>query len=213
MSPLTDRVLDLLPLYGPWLLFALAFLETCFLTGLVVPAGVATATGTVLALEETLRLPPVIGAALAGGALGDSVGYWIGHYTGARILTGDGLWARRLRARGALLDRWFGHHPAYSVALARVVAFVRTVMPMAAGMSRIRYTRFLAYELVGLVACVSLYVGVGVLASESFEAITRWLGYGGAVALALSGIAVWWTVRRRTRSVRRRGRGAGEPRC
>lgn len=210
MTPFTDRLLDLLPLYGPWLLFALAFLETCFLTGLVVPAGVATAMGTVLALEDpTLHLPTVIVAVLAGGALGDSVGYWVGRAAGERVLTGDGRWARVLRRRHWLLDRWFGRHPAYSVSLARVISFVRTVMPMAAGMSRLGYPRFLAYELLGLGACTALYVGIGVLTQESWEAVTRALGIGGAVAFAGVGWVVWWTLRHRVRSARRNE----EPTC
>jgi len=207
-----DRLLELLPVYGPWLLFALAFLETCFLTGLVVPAGLATALGTVLALDGELRLAPVVGAVLAGGALGDSMGYWVGRASGQRLLVGGGAWARRLARRGAEVDRWFGRHPAYSVSLARVIAFVRTVMPMAAGMSRIGYTRFLAYELVGLVACVGLYVGIGAAARGSWEVATRALGIGGALAFCAVVLVVAWSVRRRLHGGRRhRGSGSGTP--
>lgn len=216
MSFLTDRLLELLPVYGPWLLFALAFLETCFVTGLVVPAGLATALGTVLALDGELRLAPVVGAVLVGGALGDSTGYWVGRASGQRILAVEGRWSRRLQRRGAELDRWFGRHPAYSVSLARVIAFVRTVMPMAAGMSRIRYTRFLAYELVGLVACVGLYVGVGAVARESWEAAARALGIGGAATFCAVGVVAAWTVRRRLRGGkgrRRAGRGPEDRSC
>ncbi len=211
MTYFTDRLLELIPVYGPWLLFALALLETCFVTGLVVPAGLATALGTVLALDGELRLVPMVGAVLAGGALGDSMGYWVGRASGQRILAGGGRWARRVQHRGAELDRWFGRHPAYSVSLARVIAFVRTVMPMAAGMSRIAYTRFLAYELVGLVACVGLYVGIGAVARGSWEVATRALGIGGAVAFCAVGVVVAWTLRRRLRSGRRRTGAARGP--
>lgn len=213
MTYLTDRLLELLPVYGPWLLFALAFLETCFVTGLVVPAGLATALGTVLAQEGELALTPVVGAVLAGGALGDSVGYWVGRASGYRILAGKGRWARSLRRRGADLDRWFGRHPAYSVTFARVVAFVRTLMPIAAGMSRIGYARFVAYELVGLVACVGLYVGLGTLARGSWEVATRAMGIGGAIAFGGVGALVAWSVRRRLRGGRaRRAAASREPR-
>lgn len=209
MTLLTDRLLELLPVYGPWLLFGLAFLETCFLTGLVVPAGLATALGTVLALEGELRLAPVVGAALAGGALGDSVGYWVGSAFGHGLLAGEGAWSKRLARRGAELDRWFGRHPAYSVTFARVIAFVRTVMPLAAGMSRIGYTRFLAYEVVGLVACVGLYVGIGAVARGSWEVATRVLGIGGALVFCAVGVVVAWSVRRRMHGGHGRGGAEG----
>lgn len=200
MDTLSSRLLELLPIYGPWLLFALAFLETCFLTGLIVPAGLATAMGVALALEETLSMPTVVGAVLAGGALGDSFGYWIGRMTGERFLVGEGRWAHLVRRRSWLLDRWFGRHPAYSVSLARVVSFVRTVMPMAAGMSRIRYARFLVYDLVGVAVCVGLYVAIGALAQESWEAVARALGIGGALTLVSFLVLAWWMVRSRARA-------------
>ena len=77
MEAIVTTLLDLLPEYGPWLLFVLAVLETCFVTGLVVPSGVATSVATVLALEGHLTLVPVLLAAGAGGAVGDSLGFWV----------------------------------------------------------------------------------------------------------------------------------------
>lgn len=202
MDPLTPRLLELLPVYGPWLLFVLAILETSFVTGLVVPSGLATSVGTILALEGTLALPPVVVAALAGGAVGDSLGFWIGRAAGTRILVGEGHAARLLAGRHAEMSRFFGRHPIYSVTLARLVSFVRTVMPMAAGMSGIAYPRYLGFEVVGLVGWAALYVLIGVLAGESWRLATRIVGVGGTVAFCVGGLALWWVLRRRA------GRGA-----
>jgi membrane protein DedA with SNARE-associated domain len=207
LDPLTGQLLEQLETYGSWLLFALTFLETAFLWGLVVPAGVATSVGTVLALAGTLALPQVVGAALAGGALGDSAGYWIGRATGERVLAGRGPWARAVRRHQDDLGRFFGRHPAYSVGVARLVSFVRTVMPMAAGMTGIRYPRFLAYELLGLAGCVTLYVFIGILAEESWQVATQLVGLGGAVAFAIAGAFLWMAFRRRHRH--RRGHPGG----
>lgn len=191
MNPFTGQLLGALAAYGPWLLFALAILETSFVTGLVVPSGVAISVATVLALGGVLEFPEVILAAVTGGAIGDSLGYWIGRKAGERVLHGSGRWARLTGARPGETRRFFGRHPAYSVTLARLVSFVRTLMPMVAGMSGIRYPRFLAYELVGLVGCVGLYVAIGILARESWELATRLVGIGGAVIFVVAGIALW----------------------
>jgi undecaprenyl-diphosphatase len=188
----------MLPVYGPWLLFVLAILETSFITGLAVPSGLATSVGTILALEGTLTLPPVVAAALAGGAIGDTAGFWIGRAVGTRVLGGEGRTARLLAGRHAEMSRFFGRHPLYSVTLARLVSFVRTVMPMAAGMSGISYHRYLAFEAVGLVGWASLYVLIGVLAGESWRLATRIVGVGGTVAFCVAGLALWWVLRRRT---------------
>jgi len=199
LDPITGQLLEQLAAYGPWLLFVLAFLETCFLWGLVVPAGVAISVATVLALAGTLELPQVVAAALAGGAIGDSAGYWVGRATGERILAGRGRWARLVRRRQDDLGRFFGRHPLYSVSVARLVSFVRTVMPMAAGMTGIAYPRYLAYELLGLAGCVTLYVAIGVLAQESWQVATQLVGLGGALAFAAAGTVLWVAFWRRHR--------------
>lgn len=202
MSPFTSRLVDLLPVYGPWLLFVLAVLETCFITGLVVPSGLVTSVATVMALDGSMNLPAVLLAAAVGGAAGDSLGYWIGRAAGERVLADGSRWSRLMVRRHSTLRRFFGRHPFYSVTLARLVSFVRTVMPMAAGMSGIRYTSFLTYELLGLAGWVALYVGIGALARESWELATQLVGLGGAVAFCVAGAFLWVEFRRR--HVRRR---------
>jgi membrane-associated protein len=197
VDPVTARLVAALPTYGPPLIFALAVLETCFLTGLVVPSGLAIAAGTVLALGGGLSLEAVVFAAVAGGALGDSVGYWVGREAGERVLSGRWRLARMVRSRDHQLARFFGRTPFYSVTVARLVSFVRTVMPMVAGMSGLSYPRFLAFELVGLVGCVGLYVGIGTLSEGSWQALTHLMGVGGAVTLLALTAAAWsWLTRR-----------------
>lgn len=201
-------VIELLPVYGPWLLFSLAVLETCFVTGLVVPSGLATSAATAFALEGRLELAPMVIAAAAGGAVGDSVGFWIGRGWGEHVLRREGRWSRLLGEKRRQVDELFEHHPLYSVTCARLVAFVRTVMPLAAGTSGLSYRRYLPYELVGLLGWVALYVTIGLLAGESWEAATRIVGAGGTLVFVGVGVVVWWTWRSRTRA-RKRTRAGG----
>ena len=85
------------------------------------------------------------------------------------------------------------------MSVARLVSFVRTVMPMAAGMTGIAYPRYLAYELLGLAGCVTLYVAIGVLAQESWQVATQLVGLGGALAFAAAGTVLWVAFWRRHR--------------
>jgi membrane protein DedA with SNARE-associated domain len=209
VPPFNDRVLELLPTYGPWVLFALTFLETSFVTGMVVPAGVATSMGVVLALEGELDLAHVVVAVLLGGAAGDTAGYWVGWFFGERVVAGEGWWGRLLRRRDPALDRWYGRNPAYSVTFARLISFVRTLMPMAAGVSGIGYSRFLAWDLLGVVGYLAIYAGVGYLARESWEVAARVVGVGGAAVFLAISVGVWVVLRRRGRA--RRAAAAGRP--
>lgn len=198
MDPIGTYLLQLLPLYGPWLLFALAALETSFITGLVVPSGMATTFATALAVEGGVDLAPMLLASAAGGALGDTAGYWIGRQWGRRILDGPGRFARVARVRHARLADFFGRHPVYSVSVGRLIAFARTLMPMAAGMSGLRYRTFLFYEVFGLLGWLALYAGIGLLAGENWESVARWVGAGGAALFFVAGIVLWvvWRARR-----------------
>jgi undecaprenyl-diphosphatase len=205
LDPIAARLLELLPVYGPAFLFVLAVLETSFVTGLVIPSGVATSLATVLALEGRLDLAAVWVAALAGGAVGDSLGFWIGRLWGRRLMSGRGRIASAFRARHERVAGLLRGHPLYSVTVARLISFVRTLMPMGAGMSGLRYRTFLPFELVGLVGWVVLYAGIGALARESWQMATRVVGIGGAVAFAGVGAVVWTVWRRRAR----RGFAAG----
>lgn len=190
-------LLELLPVYGPWLIFVLAILETCFVTGLVVPSGVATSVGTVLALEGRLELVPVVAAALAGGAIGDGLGFWIGRVAGTRFLEGERRLSRLAARRHAEMSHFFGRHPVYSVTVARLVSFVRTLMPMAAGMSGLAFRRYVPFELLGLAGWVVIYVVIGVVAGESWRLVTQLVGYGGAAVFVVAGALLWVVLRRR----------------
>ena len=177
----------------------MAVLETSFITGLVVPSGMATALATALALQDSLELRPLILAALVGGALGDSVGFWVGRTVGEGVLSPQGRWGGLLQTRHRDLGARMGRHPFFSVTLARLVSFIRTVMPMAAGMSDLRYRSFLAYDLPGVLAWVTLYVGIGYLARESWQVAARILGVWGALAMVGVVVFLWWGLRRRVR--------------
>jgi undecaprenyl-diphosphatase len=196
MSP-EPFLLEQLSAHGPWLLFMLAILETCFVTGLVVPSGLATSAATVMALEGVLTLGPVVAAAVGGGFIGDTLGFWIGRASGERFLRGGSRWDGLLRGRLGELDEIFGRHPFYSVTVARLVSFVRTVMPMAAGMSGMRYRSYLPYEVAGLLGWAAIYVSIGFAGREGWEAATRIVGAGGTLAFVVATVAVLYVVRRR----------------
>ena len=201
MDPNLAQLIQLLATYGPWLLFVLAVLETSFVTGLVVPSGVATSAATVLALEGEVELAPFVMAAVSGGAVGDSVGFFIGRAWGQRLLDGDGYWARLARRHRDAMDL-LGRHPFYSVTVARLVSFVRTLMPMAAGMSGITYRRYLPFEVMGVLGWGALYVAIGLAARESWVLATRLVGWGGTVVFVVMAVVFVHLVRRRRRASR-----------
>ncbi len=191
----------LVEVYGPWLLAALAFLETVFVTGLVVPSGVATAFATALALDGQMGLASVALAAVGGGFAGDVGGYWIGRRTGEALRGGHGFAARALARHDATTGRFLSGHPIYSVTVARLVAFARTVMPVASGAAGVPFAVFLLYEIPGLLAWAALYMGIGFVAGESWERASSVVGGGWALIFLVVGAVLWLRRRRTPRAV------------
>ena len=182
----------------------MAFLETSFVTGLFVPTGAALSFATALVLDEGGSLAALAAAALAGGAIGDSVGFWVGRKGRARLSSGPGHLARFARSLRSRTARYFGGQPFLSVTVARLISFAHTVMPMAAGMSGLSYARYLRYELIGVVVWCALYMATGVVAGGGWHWAARLFGIDGASLLFGAVVAAGFLVRRRI--ARRRAR-------
>ncbi len=133
---------------------------------------------------------PAIGA--DGG-----VGYGEGH--GRRILVWRLFAPHRERLDWALdlLARRGG----IAVFMGRWIAFFRAVMPALAGISRMPYGRFLAFNAVGGIAWGAVVVMIGYLAGNSYDVVERVVGRATAVVLvAVVLVAVLaWHLRRRRR--------------
>lgn len=199
MDALAEELVRLIRSYGPVLLTVLAFLETSFLTGLIVPAGVALLLAAFMAAGGTFPLVSAVGAAVLGAFLGDSAGFWIGRAAGPRMLSHSGIPGRLLKGHRGRLRRLVEAPPWISVSLARVVAFVRTLMPIAAGVGTIRYHRFLAWDALGIAVWAATYTSVGYLAGDSWLRLSRIVGAGWSVLFfgGLVGVYIMRRVRRR----------------
>jgi membrane-associated protein len=180
------------------LIAALVFGETAVFLGFVLPGETAVVIGGVLASRGHLSLVPLSAVVVAAAVTGPMVGYEIGRRTGDRVFRARAL--RRMpggpqRARTALRDRG-----ALAVLLGRFVAFVRAVMPAAAGAVRVPYRTFMLYNVVGGIVWGVGYCLLGYLAGSAYSAVESRVGTGLAVAVALvvvAAVAVWFVRRRR----------------
>jgi membrane-associated protein len=176
---------------------ALVFGETAVFLGFVLPGETAVVLGGVLASRGHLSLVTLSAVVVVAAVTGPLVGYEIGSRMGDRVFAARVL--RRMpggpqRARDALRDRG-----ALAVLFGRFVAFVRAVMPAAAGAARVPYRTFLLYNVVGGIIWGVGYCLLGYLAGSAYSAVESRVGTGLAVAVALVVVAavVVWVVRRR----------------
>ncbi len=187
---------------------ALVFGETAIFLGFVLPGETAVVLGGVLASRGHLSLAVLTAVVVVTALAGPMVGYEIGRRMGDRLFAARAL--RRVpggpdRARTALRDRG-----GLAVLLGRFVAFVRAVMPAAAGAVRVPYRTFILYNVAGGIIWGVGYCLLGYLAGSAYSVIESRIGTGLAVAVAvvvLAAVAVWAV--RRHRAVA--GVGAATP--
>jgi membrane protein DedA with SNARE-associated domain len=175
---------------------ALVFGETAIFLGFVLPGETAVVLGGVLASRGHLSLATLAAVVVATAVMGPIVGYEIGRRMGDRLFAARVL--QRLpggpaRARTALRERG-----GLAVFLGRFVAFVRAVMPAAAGAVRVPYRTFLFYNVVGGLIWGVGYCLLGYAAGSAYAAVEARVGTGLAIAVAavVVAVAVVWAVRR-----------------
>ncbi|GAA4118425.1 hypothetical protein GCM10022415_17310 [Knoellia locipacati] len=201
MSDVLATLLD----QPPWVILTIAALvvfgECAIFVGMVLPGEtVAVLAGAAAAIGQT-SLASVLVVVLAAAILGDNVGYAVGRFAGPRLHRRVTNPARRQRLAGA--EARLRLRGGLAVFLGRWTPFVRSVMPSLAGISRMPYAKFLAWDLLGAGSWAVGSVLAGYAAGRSYEQVVDWFGTAGAVllgALIIVGVGVWsW---RRTASAR-----------
>ena len=95
-----------------------------------------------------------------------------------------------------------------------MIAFVRTIMPIMAGMSELTYRRFLIYDLLGVALWGAGSILIGVGAAAGWQRVRADLGLWWAAAVVLLAIGVFGLVRvrrvRHTREKRRAESASGD---
>ena len=138
---------------GYWL-YAVLFLIVFCETGLVVMPflpgdSLLFAVGALISVPESPLSLPVMFAVLFGAAvLGDAVNYAIGYRVGPRVFASD---TSRLLNKEHLVrtQRFYEKYGGKTIILARFMPIVRTFAPFVAGIGRMNYGRFAAYNVTG----------------------------------------------------------------
>jgi membrane-associated protein len=155
---------DLVQEYGLWtytILFLIIFCETGLVVTPFLPGDSLLFAAGAIAGTGALNVGALILLLILAAALGDSANYWIGSTVGTRMFKEDAriLKLDYLRRTEVFFERYGGK----TIVIARFVPIVRTYAPFVAGAARMRYTRFLTYNVVGAMAWIILFVLGGYL--------------------------------------------------
>jgi membrane-associated protein len=187
-------------------LVAIVFTETGLLIGFFLPGDSLLITAGLVAAAGGLDIWLLNVLLSVAAIVGDSVGYAIGYRTGPRIFTReDSRWFSRthlVRTR-----EFYERHGGKTIVLARFIPIIRTFAPVVAGVGRMEYRRFLAYNVLGGIGWVASLTWAGYLLGQTIPDISRYIHLVIGVVIVLSVIPIgveWWRARaRRDRAVAR----------
>lgn len=159
-----DHLLAIATAYGPWvyaLLFLIVFLETGVVVTPFLPGdSLLIATG-LLAASGVIDIVGVLVLLNIAAVLGDSVNYSIGRAVGPRVFTEHSRFLKHEHL--VRTQRFYERHGGKTIVLARFVPIIRTFAPFVAGVGRMPYGRFQAYNIAGGVSWVMIFIWGGYL--------------------------------------------------
>ena len=175
----------------------LVFGEAALFIGFVLPGETSVIVAGVVASQGHINIDALCALVVVAAIVGDSVGYAIGHRYGEQLMTLPVIRHRRVALERAL-EGLRQRGPVY-VFVGRFTAFLRAVMPGLAGMSKMRYRRFLVANALGAIIWGVGFTLLGYFAGGALTKIEKYASWAGIGLLVLV-IGVAATLhRRRTR--------------
>ena len=193
---MTHTLAGLLSSYGYVIVALFLIAEGC---GIPFPAETMLVTAAAVASRGTLSIWGVAIAGVIGGVIGGMAGYLIGAQGGLRLLRRYGAKVHIDEARLTRSRRFFERRGLWAVFICRFIGWVRIIVPMFAGISRMPFMKFAAANAAGSIAAAAGYSGLGYLFGRDLPKLEHHLTVATIVGL---GLIVLWLVYARVRGRR-----------
>lgn len=147
---------------GYLVLFAIVFAESGLLVGFFLPGDSLLFTVGVVAGAGKLPVGTMIGMLAFASILGDGIGFLLGNTLGYSLFQRKN--SRIFRRE--YLDRthaFYERHGGKTIIYAKFVPIIRTFAAFIAGVGKMRYARFLAFNIVGAIGWVTSMIMAGYL--------------------------------------------------
>jgi membrane-associated protein len=168
----------------------LGFGESAIALDLIVPGEVGMVFIGAAAHDAGAPLALLITAGVVGAVAGDSAGYFIGRRWGTRVLYRWEWLRRRVEPAVERSQRYFERRGGLAVFVARWVGALRAVMPVVAGISEMRYRRFLVWDVPAVILWTSLVVSLGFYFGDDIADVVDRIGLVVSLVIVVLLVAV-----------------------
>ena len=129
-------------------LFFIVFAESGLFFGFFFPGDSLLFTAGFLASQDLLNIWLLIPLLMVAAILGDSVGYWMGRKFGNWLARQKDSWFFK-KEYLKRAQEFYEKHGGKTIVLARFIPIIRTFAPIAAGMAKMHYQRFISFNIFG----------------------------------------------------------------
>jgi membrane protein DedA with SNARE-associated domain len=152
---LSDALISLIPIYGPWIIFCIVALESA---GVPLPGEtILVAAALLAATTNQIDIAVVVAAAAAGAIIGDGIGYMVGRRFGMPFLRKYGRYIHLDEDR-LLIGRYlFFQYGNAVVFFGRFIAVLRMFAALLAGANGMPAGRFFFFNMTGGVCWACLF--------------------------------------------------------
>lgn len=190
--------------YGLWAVALFVLVEDF---GIPVPGETVLIAGAVFAGSGRLNVVAVGVVGFVAAVAGDNIGYAIGRFGGRALVERWGRYVFLTKERLDKAERFFERHGGKIIVVARFIEGLRQANGIIAGISGMRWLKFLACNALGAALWVGTWVSVGYFAGQHitsiYNGITNYSLYAAIAAVVV--IAAWILLHLRKR---RRARNA-----
>ena len=147
---------------GYVVLFGVVFAESGLLIGFFLPGDSLLFTVGIVAGAGKLRIGPIIVMLAFASILGDAIGFFLGGTLGYRLFQNP----RSRIFRREYLDRtheFYERNGGKTIVYAKFVPIIRTFAAFIAGVAKMRYRRFLTFNIGGAIGWVTIMITLGYL--------------------------------------------------
>ncbi len=183
--------------FGYWAVLLFVILEDF---GIPVPGETVLIAASVYAGAGRLNVVAVGLVGFIAAVMGDNIGFAIGRFGGRALVLRWGRYVRLTEERLDKAEAFFNRHGAWIITVARFIEVLRQANGIIAGITGMRWLRFLAFNALGAALWVGTWVSLGYLAGSHIGTIYHYITqYSAYVVIALTVLAAGYIARRMLR--------------
>jgi membrane-associated protein len=178
---------------------AIVFAESGLFFGFFFPGDSLLVAAGIFASQGHINIFGLVFGSMIAAILGDSIGYAFGRRVGPRIFSReDSIFFHKKHIGRA--QAFYEKYGVKTIILARFVPIVRTFAPIVAGVGKMEYKTFIAYNVIGGIFWAGLMTLAGFFLGKTFPGIGSYVHYiiAAIIILSIVPIIIEWRKAKKT---------------